>query len=182
MIKTITYTSYKTSYNRHIRKARNACSGLEGWSRAETIRDYFRTTRHPHVKYTFDQLAMNRSSDSKFPITLMKNLADLTAKNETGYLLEGDTNYWIFEKLVGDISLNDARVCRYSINGPNTKQLITVEYDGKVHGDIQFENFLKYEEWADKIMEPFIYNGLTLMSQIANRLDDSWTWEDNGLF
>ena len=74
--------SIDTAYNRHTRLAREAARGKSGFERAEAIRDYFFTTDHPHVAYTFDQLAMNRTSDHQFAIDLLQELAGLTATNE----------------------------------------------------------------------------------------------------
>ncbi|ORT50220.1 hypothetical protein ST37_09990 [Vibrio sp. qd031] len=74
--------SYDTVYNRHIRLARQAAKGLYGYERAKVIRDYFDDAGHPHAGWTFNQMAMNRTSDYQFAIDLMKDLANLCALNE----------------------------------------------------------------------------------------------------
>lgn len=67
----------------HINKARAVAKGFEGWERAEKIRDYFlNKTCHPHPNQTFNELAMNRSSDYQFAIDLLNECAQLTAENE----------------------------------------------------------------------------------------------------
>jgi hypothetical protein len=171
----ITYTSIETACNRHIKAARNACVGLSGYKRAEAIKAYFAENGHPHAQYTFDQMAMNRSSDHQFAIDLIKTMADLCAKNETGYTLKGVDGLFHFEKLVGGISFNNASVNRYSKNGCESKQLITVEYDNKVHGFTTFNDINAYETWVDFIMQDYQETGLNMMYQIANALDPNWT-------
>lgn len=166
----IKYTSIEQAYKSHIKKARVACKNLTGWERAESIRDYFLTTIHPHVEYTFNQLAMNRVSDRQFAIDLMNELADLTAKNTTGYKLDGVDGRWHFEKLVGDIHFNFHSVNRYSLNGANSKQLITVEHESKVLGYQVFLNLHEYEEWEDSIMENCHSSGAVLVRKIMDRL------------
>lgn len=173
----ITYTTFETAYNRHIRLARIAAKGFSGYERAEVIKSYFDKSEHPHAQHTFDQMAMNRSSDKQFAIELMQSMADLCAKNEQGNVLTGVDGRWHFEKLVGGISFNDASVNRYSQNGANSKQLITVEYDNKVHGYMVFDNIDSYSKWVDELMKPFQDDGLTMMYQIASKLDVNWTSE-----
>lgn len=70
-------------YNKHIRLARKAAKGLSGLDRAEAIYRYFANeTSHPHAKFTYEQMMINRGSDSQFPMELMKKMASLTAENE----------------------------------------------------------------------------------------------------
>lgn len=169
------YTSYKTAYNRHIRLACEAARGERGYERAEAIKGYFLTTAHPHVNYTFDQMAMNRLSDREFAIDLLQELADITAKNEQGYTLPNVDGRFHFEVCVGSVSYNNVSVNRYSVNGDDSKQLITVEYNSKVHGYAVFESFDAYSEWLDSLMENVLDTGLNRIWHIANRLDLSWS-------
>lgn len=171
----ITFTSYETAYNRHIRLARQATKETQGYERAEAIKAYFINTCHPHAVYTFDQMSLNRSSDHQFAIDLLKSLADLTAKNENGYFFTEEEGCWHYEALVGGVHFNDASVCRYSLNGDSSKQLITVEYGGKVHGYTTFECYDDYSDWVDFLMNNIQESGLNRMWQIANRLDPNWS-------
>ncbi len=75
--------TYDKAFNKHIREARKAVKGLRGYERAEAIRDHFaQKTNHPHPGYTFDQAAINRSSDHQLATYLMKEMAWLCAENE----------------------------------------------------------------------------------------------------
>jgi hypothetical protein len=175
----ITYTSIESSYTRHVRLARKACKGLSGYKRAEAIKGYFSEKKHPHAQYTFEQMAMNRSSDSQFAIELLQSMANLCALNEEGYTVEGVNGLWHFEKLIGDNHFNSASVNLYSLDGDNSKQLVTVEYDNKVHGYMVFDSIESYTSWVDDLMKPYNSSGLTMMWQIANTLDPSWSTESN---
>lgn len=84
MIKITDYSEQK--YNRHIRKARLAARGFEGYERAIKISDYFESVGHPHPNYTFNQVRSNNSegqTEREFASNLMKEMAYLTSLNET---------------------------------------------------------------------------------------------------
>lgn len=71
-------TDIETNYNRHIRQARNAARGYEGYERALKICDHFKGEGHPHPDYTFTQVRFNNSegqSDRQFAVNLMKEMA-----------------------------------------------------------------------------------------------------------
>ncbi|MHA7586632.1 hypothetical protein ACX15B_09580 [Vibrio harveyi] len=71
-------------YNKHIRAARKASRGFTGLERAKAIYRYFEDeTIHPHALCTYRKEMLNRSSDHQFPIDLMKEMAMLTATNES---------------------------------------------------------------------------------------------------
>lgn len=150
----IKFTSYETAYNRHIRLARKACSELTGRERAEAIRNYFIDAGHPHSEYTFNQMAMNRRSDHQFAIDLMKDMADLCAKNESGYVFNGIDGVWNREKTVGELCYRHTYINRYSVHGnPNNKQLIVCESDdGEVINYKNFNDCLEYEKWVDEVV------------------------------
>lgn len=167
----ITYTSFDTAFNRHIRLSRLACKGLTNWERAEAIKSYFTKTGHPHPYYTFDDMAMNRFSDSWFPIDLMKSMAQLCAVNEEGFTFEGLEGRWHKDKCIGVSQLNDASVCLYSMHGPNSRQLLTVESNGKVKGYKTFRNVNEFDEFTHEIMKGIDECGSALINQIGVRLD-----------
>ncbi|MHA2938778.1 hypothetical protein ACXJY6_10865 [Vibrio sp. RC27] len=78
-------------YNKHIHAARKVAKGLTGLDRAEAIYHYFEgNTTHPHAWYTYQQEMLNRRSDHKFPIDLMKKMAISVAENE--WLLHNSQN------------------------------------------------------------------------------------------
>ncbi|WP_264875390.1 hypothetical protein [Vibrio agarivorans] len=74
---------YQKSYNKHVRLAREAAKGLTTLARAEAIYFYFSdNTDHPHPRWTYEEMMKNRLSDHQFPIDLLRDMADLTARNE----------------------------------------------------------------------------------------------------
>lgn len=164
------YTSYETAYNRHIRNARKAASGLTGYARAKAIADYFKGTAHPHVTFTFDQMAINRTSDSQFAIDLLNTLADLTAKNEEGNSLNGGAERWHFQCLVGSTHLNGVSVYRYALNGDEGKQLITVEYNHHIKHHRIFNDYPDYENWVERIAGDS--SGVQLVQAIHQAMED----------
>lgn len=178
----IKFTSIKQAYNRHIRKGRKACAGFSGWERAVAICDYFNEAGHPHAEYTFNEMAMNRSSDHQFAIDLMKELANLLAINEHGTTFDSDEAYgtWHFECTIGGISFNGASVCRYSQAGiDDSHQLLVVEYGDEAHGFIEFSNLDECDKWIDRVMKTagVQETEINKVWQIANRLDENWSSE-----
>jgi hypothetical protein len=151
----ITFTSYETAFNRHIRLARLACKGQYGWERAEAVKHYFTEAGHPHSNFTFDQMAMNRYSDSSFPVELMKNMAYLCALNEEGYNIEGFQGRWFKEKLIGVSQVSDASVCLYSRYGPSTPHLLVVESKSKMSGYKTFKDIAEYDDFIQEVASDF---------------------------
>ena len=76
----------KMSYEKHIRKAREAVKGTTGWNRFIAIAHHFDDLEHPHAEYTLNQLASDRvhnpCSDRKFAARVMSEMAYLVATNE----------------------------------------------------------------------------------------------------
>lgn len=165
------YISYETAYNRHIRNARKAATGLHGYERATAIATYFKGTAHPHVNFTFEQMALNRTSDRQFAIELLNTLADLTAKNETGHYLNTENTRWVHAATVGNVSLNGVQVCRYSSNGMDTdRQLITVEHNGHMTHHLIFNDYSDYENWVERIAGDS--SGVQLVQAIHQAMED----------
>jgi len=75
--------NYETSYNRHILGARKFAKGTTGYERAQKITEYFHENDHPHAYVTFEQLAINRTSDAQLARKIIKDMAWLVALNET---------------------------------------------------------------------------------------------------
>lgn len=167
---TLKYTAYETAFNRHIRNARKAATGLHGYERATAIATYFKGTVHPHVAFTFGQMAANRTNDRQFAIGLLNTLADLTAKNEEGYSLNGGAERWHIQCLVGSCHFNGVCVYRYALNDDDSKQLITVEHEGEVVSHATFNSFSEYERWLDSLGEN--QSGVDLVRAIHKALED----------
>lgn len=176
-MKTIKYISLETAYNKFVKEARSACKGLVGYERAVRIKHYFTDNGHP--QYTFDQLLTESQNYRQFAINLLKTMATLCAENDHGYYLEGDDQRWFFEKCVGGGTIAGVAVNRYSVYGANSKQLITVEYDKKVHGSIIFDDVLLYEKWLDTLgLQDPEHGGLSLTYAIAKKLDPNFAYNE----
>ena len=75
-------SNIETSYNRHVKNTRAFAKGFSGYERAEKIAQYFSQNGHPHSDYTFNQLAMNRTSDTQLANKIIKDMSALVAENE----------------------------------------------------------------------------------------------------
>jgi hypothetical protein len=75
-------SNIETNYNRHVKNARAFAKYFSGYERAEKISQYFSQNGHPHADYTFNQMAINRSSNKKFAVDIIKAMASLVAENE----------------------------------------------------------------------------------------------------
>lgn len=147
------YTSYETTYNRHIKAARKAVKGLTGLDRAVAICDYFKTTCHPHPQYTFDNAAMNRTSDHQFAIDIMQTLADLTAKNEVGWTHSDLDCLLIFSHNLGRCAINNYQVAIYC-DKSGTPRLAQLEHTNGKHNDAEsrvFRDQQSYDRWVDEL-------------------------------
>ncbi|MCK8072425.1 hypothetical protein [Vibrio sp. 1CM23M] len=72
----------ETEFFKEMRKVDKAVKGFDGYERAIKICEYFEDQgEHPHPKYTFRQMAMNRTSDYSFPSELKKEMSYLVASN-----------------------------------------------------------------------------------------------------
>lgn len=72
----------EVEYGKIIKEVNNAVKGLKGYDRAIGICEFFEEQgEHPHAIYTFNQMAMNRTSDYKFAIELKDSMAYLVATN-----------------------------------------------------------------------------------------------------
>jgi hypothetical protein len=171
------YISIESAYNKHIANARKAAVGLSGMARAQAIYDYFsESTDHPHARFTYDQLMMNRTSDNQFPIDLMREMADLCAKNAFGSIHSKHSGLWSSEKAIGNCGLNGCYAQKYK-DRLSTRVLVVLEVNGKDDDTSSrvFENDDELDAWIDAMYSASDYqrNGATTASLIIKALDNS---------